>query len=109
MDDYMPSRYQLLGRIGEGVHGVVVKARDLQSDDKMVAIKKLSLRTKFGVISLNTVREIRALQHCRCDNVSIPFGRKYTNTHLLIAIGWLIGCHSDEVRTFMLQALGFCS
>ncbi|XP_058121488.1 cyclin-dependent kinase 20 [Anopheles ziemanni] len=69
MDDYMPSRYQLLGRIGEGVHGVVVKARDLQSDDKIVAIKKLSLRTKFGVVCLNTVREIRALQHCRCDNV----------------------------------------
>uniref|UniRef100_A0A182FAK0 Cyclin-dependent kinase 20 n=1 Tax=Anopheles albimanus TaxID=7167 RepID=A0A182FAK0_ANOAL len=69
MDDYMPSRYQPLGRIGEGVHGIVVKARDLQCDDKIVAIKKLSLRTKFGVVSLNTVREIRALQHCRCDNV----------------------------------------
>lgn len=69
MDDYMPTRYQLLGRIGEGVHGVVVKARDLSNDDKIVAIKKLTLRNKHGWVSPNTIREIKVLQVTQCENV----------------------------------------
>ncbi|XP_055587231.1 cyclin-dependent kinase 20 [Uranotaenia lowii] len=69
MDDYMPPRYQLLGRIGEGVHGVVVKARDLNNDDKIVAIKKLSLRTKHGALAPNTIREIKVLQNSQCENI----------------------------------------
>ena len=70
MDDYMPPRYQMLGRIGEGVHGVVVKARDLSNDDKIVAIKKLTLRTKHGWIAPNAIREIKVLQNSQCENVS---------------------------------------
>ncbi|XP_058463594.1 cyclin-dependent kinase 20 [Malaya genurostris] len=69
MDDYMPPRYQLLGRIGEGVHGVVVKARDLSNDDKIVAVKKLTLRTKHGWIALSAIREIKVLQNTLCENI----------------------------------------
>ncbi|XP_055617343.1 cyclin-dependent kinase 20 [Toxorhynchites rutilus septentrionalis] len=69
MDDYMPPRYQLLGRIGEGVHGLVVKARDLSDDDKIVAIKKLTLRTKHGGIAPTTIREIKVLQNTQCENI----------------------------------------
>lgn len=59
----------MLNRIGEGVHGVVIKAIDV-TNNKFVAIKKVPLKTKYGGISPNTVREIKTLQHCDCENVS---------------------------------------
>lgn len=48
MNEYIPNRYKILQKIGEGVHGVVLKAIDTTQDNKVVAIKKVSLRTKFG-------------------------------------------------------------
>lgn len=63
------NRYQMLKRIGEGVHGVVIKAVDV-TNNKYVAIKKVPLKTKYGGISPNTLREIKTLQHCDCENVS---------------------------------------
>lgn len=63
------ARYKLLHKIGEGVHGIVLKAQDTYNN-RIVAIKKVSLRTKYGEVALSTVREIKALQHCDCDNVS---------------------------------------
>lgn len=48
MNDYIPHRYKILSKIGEGVHGVVLKAVDTLENNKIVAIKKVSLRTKFG-------------------------------------------------------------
>lgn len=70
MADSANGRYKYLQKLGEGVHGMVLKAHDLTTG-KDVAIKKVSLRTKHGEISLSTVREIKALQHCDCKNVSI--------------------------------------
>lgn len=75
MADSANGRYKYLQKIGEGVHGMVLKSQDLTTG-KMVAIKKVSLRTKHGDISLSTVREIKALQHCDCKYVSI---RKWNN------------------------------
>lgn len=69
MADSANGRYKYLQKIGEGVHGMVFKAHD-QSTETVVAIKKVSLRTKHGEISLSTVREIKALQHCDCKYVS---------------------------------------
>lgn len=69
MADSANGRYKYLQKIGEGVHGMVLKAQDL-STGNMVAIKKVSLRTKHGDISLSTVREIKSLQHCECKYVS---------------------------------------
>lgn len=48
MNEYIPHRYKILAKIGEGVHGVVLKAVDTLENNKIVAIKKVSLRTKFG-------------------------------------------------------------
>lgn len=70
MADSASGRYKYLQKIGEGVHGMVLRAQDLTTGED-VAIKKVSLRTKHGEISLSTVREIKALQHCDCKYVSI--------------------------------------
>lgn len=70
MNEYIPNRYKILQKIGEGVHGVVLKAVDTMENNKVVAIKKVSLRTKFGGISPNTLREIKSLQHADSEYVS---------------------------------------
>lgn len=69
MAEYTTNRYKLIGKIGEGVHGVVLKAID-QTNNKEVAIKKISLRTKHGEVALAAIREIKVLQHCHHDNVN---------------------------------------
>lgn len=69
MADSPSGRYKYLQKLGEGVHGMVLKAHD-STTGKEVAIKKVSLRTKHGEISLSTVREIKTLQHCDCKYVS---------------------------------------
>ncbi|XP_029408527.1 cyclin-dependent kinase 20 [Bactrocera dorsalis] len=68
MEDYAPSRFKMLEKIGEGVHGYVFKAIDLQRQ-KPVAIKKVALKNKFGNISLNTLREIKTLQLCQSEYI----------------------------------------
>lgn len=67
--EYSPRRYELLHKIGEGVHGVVVKAIDLESNNKVVAIKRVALRNKYGSIATNTIREIKSLQQSENENV----------------------------------------
>lgn len=63
------TRYKMLNRIGEGVHGIVIRAINIETN-RLVAIKKIPLKTKYGGISFNAVREIKILQHCCCENVS---------------------------------------
>lgn len=48
MNEFTPDRYKILQKIGEGVHGVVLKAIDTKENNKFVAIKMVSLRTKLG-------------------------------------------------------------
>lgn len=87
MNEYVPNRYKIMQKIGEGVHGVVLKAIDTTENNKTVAIKMVSLRTKFGGllsnqrlqevasktflpgISPNTLREIKSLQHADSEYV----------------------------------------
>ena len=78
--------YTVLGRVGEGAHGIVMRARHNQSGDHMsptrgavtcwrciagqiVALKKIPLKRLEDGISEATIREIRALQ--QLDSVYI--------------------------------------
>lgn len=70
MVEYTSNRYKILHKIGEGVHGIVLKAEDLVTK-QIVAIKKVSLRNKHGELSLSTIREIKALQHCSSPYVKL--------------------------------------
>lgn len=62
MNEYVPNRYKILQKIGEGVHGVVLKAIDTTQDNKVVAIKKVSLRTKFGGLSLKFIKKFEIFE-----------------------------------------------
>lgn len=70
MAEYTTNRYKLIDKIGEGVHGVVLRAIDM-TNNRDVAIKKISLRTKYGEIALTAVRELKVLQHCDHKNVRL--------------------------------------
>ncbi|XP_069634116.1 cyclin-dependent kinase 20 isoform X2 [Haliaeetus albicilla] len=54
-------QYIVLGRIGEGAHGVVFKAKDRETGE-MVALKKVPLRRPEEGVPPQTLREIKALR-----------------------------------------------
>lgn len=62
-------QYKIKGHIGEGAHGYVVKAVNLNGNQE-VALKKLLLKSLSEGIPNNILREIKALQHIDCQYVS---------------------------------------
>lgn len=54
-------QYKILGRIGEGAHGIVFKAKHVESGD-LVALKKVPLKKLEEGIPNTALREIKALQ-----------------------------------------------
>ena len=53
--------FVVLGRVGEGAHGIVMQARH-KTSGQVVALKKIPLKRLEDGISEATIREIRALQ-----------------------------------------------
>ncbi|KAH7942332.1 hypothetical protein HPB49_022940 [Dermacentor silvarum] len=60
--------YKALGWIGEGAHGVVLKAR-CSLTGKIVAVKKIPHRAADNSLPCATLREIKAIQHLEHENV----------------------------------------
>ncbi|XP_051824046.1 cyclin-dependent kinase 20 isoform X3 [Antechinus flavipes] len=54
-------QYSILGRIGEGAHGIVFKAKHVETGET-VALKKVALRRLEDGIPNQALREIKALQ-----------------------------------------------
>lgn len=63
------SNYSVIGRIGEGAHGLVFKAKHLPTG-REVALKKILIKNIEDGIPVNVMREIKALQLLRCKYVS---------------------------------------
>ncbi len=61
MDDYT-----ILGRIGEGAHGIVMKGRHKKSGS-IVALKKVLIKRLEEGIPETALREIKALQVSQTD------------------------------------------
>ncbi|XP_061721361.1 cyclin-dependent kinase 20-like isoform X2 [Cydia pomonella] len=62
------SNYSVIGRIGEGAHGLVFKAKHLPTG-REVALKKILIKNLEDGIPVNVMREIKALQLLRCKYV----------------------------------------
>ncbi|KAJ0173641.1 hypothetical protein K1T71_010790 [Dendrolimus kikuchii] len=62
------SKYTVIGRIGEGAHGLVFKARH-NPTERDVALKKILIKNLEDGIPVNVMREIKALQLLRCKYI----------------------------------------
>ncbi|GFT89496.1 cyclin-dependent kinase 20 [Nephila pilipes] len=60
--------YSVIGRIGEGAHGIVLKAKN-KINDTIVALKKIPLKNLDEGIPCVTLREIKALQQMSNENI----------------------------------------
>eukprot|EP01084_Bolivina_argentea_P170921 296148_1 len=60
--------YKLLGKIGEGGQGIIIKARR-KKDNEIVAIKKLRNASDSNGISMETIREIYMLRELQHENI----------------------------------------
>ncbi len=58
----------VLGRVGEGAHGIVMKARHRHTGE-VVALKKVALKRLEEGLSEPTIREIKALQELHSVHV----------------------------------------
>ncbi|PKK16853.1 cyclin-dependent kinase 20-like [Columba livia] len=76
-------QYIILGRIGEGAHGVVFKAKDRETGE-LVALKKVPLRRPEEGLPPQTLREIKALRHIQeHPHVTVGLTRWYRAPELL--------------------------
>lgn len=82
------SNYSVVGRIGEGAHGLVFKAKHHKTG-REVALKKILIKNIEDGIPVNVMREIKALQLLRCKYVSRLLNPcKLIVTYLIPKILW---------------------
>lgn len=55
-------QYEELGMIGSGAYGTVFKARDLNNDGQMVALKKVRVPLVESGVPISILREIALLK-----------------------------------------------
>ena len=67
--------YTVLGRIGEGAHGIVMRGRHKKSGS-IVALKKVLLKRLEDGIPETALREIKALQVRDMTNLNPSFQRR---------------------------------
>lgn len=62
-------KYVVVGRIGEGAHGLVLKAYNVERGNE-VALKKVLLKKIDEGIPTSVLREVKTLQELKHRNVS---------------------------------------
>lgn len=62
--------YKVEGTIGQGAHGLVLKAKHIISGND-IALKKIHLKKLEDGIPISVFREIKTLQEVDCEYVSI--------------------------------------
>lgn len=61
-------QYKVVGRIGEGAHGLVLRGQRLDNGQE-VALKRVLLKKLEDGIPTTVIREIKALQEIDCEYV----------------------------------------
>ncbi|XP_067880426.1 cyclin-dependent kinase 20 isoform X2 [Heterodontus francisci] len=91
-------QYSILGRVGEGAHGIVFKAKHIETGET-VALKKVALRKLEDGIPNQALREIKALQEIE-DN---PYVVKLKNvfphgTGFVLVFEYMLSDLSEVIR-----------
>lgn len=67
----LPEHYEIIDPVGSGAYGVVVAAKDKseQSENNLVAIKKIEKAFEHKIFALRTLRELKIMRLLNHDNV----------------------------------------
>ena len=67
----LPDQYEIIDPVGSGAYGVVVAARDKQEDSEnnLIAIKKIEKAFEHKVFAQRTLRELKIMRLLNHENV----------------------------------------
>ena len=91
--------YSFLGRVGEGAHGIVFKAKQIQSGE-IVALKKVPLRRLEDGIPNTALREIKALQQIEHPNVVKLYDVFSHGTGFVLVFEYMLSDLSEVLRNY---------
>uniref|UniRef100_A0A0B6ZPS9 Cyclin-dependent kinase 20 n=1 Tax=Arion vulgaris TaxID=1028688 RepID=A0A0B6ZPS9_9EUPU len=92
-------QYIILGRIGEGAHGIVQKAKHIESGD-IVALKKVPLRNPEEGIPNTALREIKALQEIESNPYVVKLREVFPHGSLIVFVfEYMPSDLSEVIRT----------
>ncbi|KAF6739838.1 Cyclin-dependent kinase 20 [Oryzias melastigma] len=91
-------QYSILGRIGEGAHGIVFKAKHLQTGET-VALKKVALRRLEDGIPNQALREIKALQEIEDNEHVVKLKDVFPHgTGFVLVFNFMLSDLSEVIR-----------
>ena len=79
-------RYERMEKLGEGTYGVVYKARDVQNEHGIVAIKKIRLENEDEGMPSTAMREIAILKELNHPNIVQLFDVIYVPTEKKLSL-----------------------
>ncbi|OKL61451.1 hypothetical protein UA08_03479 [Talaromyces atroroseus] len=78
--------YEKIEKIGEGTYGVVYKARDLNYNNRIVALKKIRLEAEDEGVPSTAIREISLLKEMNDPNIVRLFDIVHADGHKLYLV-----------------------
>ncbi|XP_022098738.1 cyclin-dependent kinase 20-like [Acanthaster planci] len=91
-------QYTILGRIGEGAHGIVFKAKHIESGE-ICALKKVPLRRLDDGIPNTALREIKALQEIEENPYVVKLREVFPHgTGFVLVFEYMLSDLSEVVR-----------
>ncbi|XP_040026024.1 cyclin-dependent kinase 20 isoform X2 [Gasterosteus aculeatus] len=92
--------YSILGRIGEGAHGIVFKAKHIETGET-VALKKVALRRLEDGIPNQALREIKALQEIEDNQHVVKLKDVFPHgTGFVLVFDFMLSDLSEVIRNF---------
>ncbi|KAK6174911.1 hypothetical protein SNE40_013471 [Patella caerulea] len=91
-------QYTILGRIGEGAHGIVLKAKHIESGE-IVALKKIPLRNLEDGIPNTALREIKALQEIADNPYVVTLREVFPHGSMIVLVfDFMLSDLSEVIR-----------
>ncbi|KAJ5380824.1 Cyclin-dependent kinase 1 [Penicillium cataractarum] len=84
--------YQKIEKIGEGTYGVVYKARELNSPNRIVALKKIRLEAEDEGVPSTAIREISLLKEMQDPNIVQLLNIVHADGHKLYLVFEFLDC-----------------
>ncbi|KAM4563940.1 cyclin-dependent kinase 20 isoform 2-T4 [Odontesthes bonariensis] len=93
-------QYGILGRIGEGAHGIVFKAKHIETGET-VALKKVALRRLEDGIPNQALREIKALQEIEDNQHVVKLKDVFPHgTGFVLVFDFMLSDLSEVIRNY---------